>query len=81
MLQPMDTPYTPKKRGRKMWVICGDITLRKMFISAIKALVEQAKEVYKRWKLGDYSLSYPIGLFPPAQPKVAHRVGSIVSCY
>ncbi|MCB0310891.1 MAG: hypothetical protein KDD42_06640, partial [Bdellovibrionales bacterium] len=81
MLQPIDTPYYPKKRGRKMWCICSDVELRKMYIAAVKALVEQAREVYKRWKLGDYSLSYPIGLFAPARPKVAHRIGGVVSFY
>lgn len=80
MLRPMDTPYIPKRTGRKMWCLSGDIDLRKRFIAAAKALVKEAKRIYQRWRVGDFSRPYPLGLFAPRVPKLANPIGSIVSC-
>ncbi|MCB0309673.1 MAG: transposase [Bdellovibrionales bacterium] len=77
MLTPLDTPYVPKRTGRKMWCICRDIELRKAFISAVKALVQKGKEVYERWHAGDFSVPYPLGLFPPSMPKLGEHIGAL----
>lgn len=66
--------HQPKKFGRRMWCICRDIDLRKSFINFIKALRHAAREVWQRWKLGDFSARYPIGLFPPSLPRNANLV-------
>ena len=33
-------------------------------------LKQKAKEIYERWRLGDYSVPYPAGLFAPPQPRI-----------
>ena len=80
--QPINLPYTPKKFGRKMWCICDDVELRKMFIAWVKSLRTKARETYARWKMGDRTAEYPPGMFPPSFPKLANLVpGSIPSLY
>ena len=74
--QPMDMPFSPKKFSPRMWCICSDVELRKEFIAYIKALIAQAREVSARWRLGDFSLPYPLGLFPPRFPRLANLVPS-----
>jgi len=73
----MGAAFTPKKWARRMWCICQDISLRKKFISTVKRLREKAREVRKRWHLGDMSLDYPLPLFTPRYPKR----GSILAHY
>ena len=62
---PIGHPYTPDRTGKKMLVHCIDPKLRRKTIKWIKGLEALAKEVQERWKLGDYSVPYPEGLFPP----------------
>ena len=69
--QPLDTPYSPKTFGRRMWCICRDITLRTAFISFIKNLRMRAREVRLRWLQGDWREPFPTGLFPPCQPMLS----------
>ena len=66
----LDLSYIPNRTGRRTWIICSDIGLRIKIIEYIKSLVKQAKDVYCRWKQGDFSISYPPGLYPPCMPKV-----------
>jgi len=66
--QRINIPFTPKKFSRKMWCICWDVELRKEFISSIKKLIADAKEVYELWKKGDFSRKYPKELFAPRVP-------------
>lgn len=74
--EPINTRYERKlKEGRRTWCICRDIDLRKRFISLIKELVKEAKEVYQAWLAGDYDRPYPIGLYPPSMVKRAEFVG------
>ena len=70
--QPIDTPYSPKKFGKRMWCICSDIALRIAFISFIKNLREKARKVRLAWLRGDRAAPFPIGLFPPTQPILAN---------
>ena len=74
MNQPMDLQFSPKKFGEKMWCICSDKERRIEFINFVKALLSKAHRVYLRWKQGDYSVPYPIGLFPPSLPRIADLV-------
>jgi REP element-mobilizing transposase RayT len=67
--QPIDKPFWPKKFSKRMLCICSDPSLRKKFISRIKALREQAMAVLESWRRGEIFISYPLGLFPPSFPK------------
>ena len=76
--EPRDKPYVPTRRdGRKMWCICQAKDLRKRFIAEARRRVQIAREVYRRWQVGDFSVGYPAGLFPPSMPK---RVEALVFC-
>lgn len=74
--QPMDKPHTPTKFGRRMWCISRDIEKRISFIHSIKLLLSEAKSVRERWKVGDFSVPYPLGLFPPSMPKLGNLLPS-----
>lgn len=62
--------YRSERSGRRMWCLSERRKLRVSFIQFLKGLLWKAREVYRRWHLGDYSLEYPPGLFPPRQPKL-----------
>jgi REP element-mobilizing transposase RayT len=68
----IDTTYTPKSFGRRMWCICRDIPLRIAFISFIKKLKGSALAIRERWRRGENSAPFPPGLFPPCQPMLAN---------
>ena len=76
MRQPMDTPYEPKRTGKRMWCISSDVGLRIEYIAMVKALIEEASQVYSRWKVGDVAVRYPAGLFAPPVPKLVELVDS-----
>lgn len=78
-LQPMDKHYIPSRHGRKMWCISSDIELRKAFIWTLKHLVGRAMEVFERWKVGDYSVQFPPGLYPPAMRKLIEPLAPVFS--
>jgi REP element-mobilizing transposase RayT len=74
--EPMNKPYLPAKRkGKKMWCICRDVEMRKRFIAEVKRRVRIAREVFKRWQIGDFSVEYPPGLYPPSMPKRVEALG------
>ena len=70
--QSLDKQFTPKKFSKRMWCICRDIPLRISFINFIKRLRAEGREVYRRWKMGDRTAVYPVGLFPPRFPTTAN---------
>jgi REP element-mobilizing transposase RayT len=76
MLQPINKSFTPKTFGRRMWCISRDKEKRISFIKSVKALITEAREVRNRWKVGDYSVPYPLGLFPPSMPKLGNLLPS-----
>lgn len=63
--QPIDKPYIPKKFSKRQWCICRDIPKRVAYIYFVKRLIIAGKAVWQRWKVGDYSVPYPLGLFAP----------------
>lgn len=70
--QRFDLSYRPNRRhGRKMWCLSEKRSVRVAFIRFFKALMQQAREVRRRWGLGDTSVRYPPGLYPPSMPKLA----------
>ena len=69
--QSMLKPHIPKKRSRRMIVLCGDIDLRKAFIAHFKYLSFRARQAYQVWKKGELSVRIPPGMFAPALPNLA----------
>jgi REP element-mobilizing transposase RayT len=69
--------YQSNRKGRRTFCISHDRNLRKRFIKSIKFLVEKAKSVYQRWLHGDFSVDYPLGLYPPNLPKQAHLINAL----
>lgn len=72
---PINPFYRPQRTGRRMLCICHDKKIRRQFINTVKDLIERAKRVYRLWMLGDFSLKYPPGLYPPSFPKLANLLG------
>ena len=75
--QKVNLKYYPKKFGKRMLVICRDIELRKTCIKAYKYLCSLCRQVYLKWKSGDLSASFPIGMFAPGRPKTVSPYPSI----
>jgi hypothetical protein len=50
-------------------------TLQSLWV-ALHHLVE-AKAVYKKWLIGDFSTPYPLGLYPPNLPKQIHLINAL----
>lgn len=69
--QPIDRYYRSKRRGRRMWCLSDDVSLRIRFINHLKNLIEAARLTLERWRCGDLSFRYPLGLYPPLMPKLA----------
>lgn len=72
--QSMLKSYVPKKYGRKMICLSTFKELRMSFISKYKELSALAREVFERWKIGDYSIPFPPGLFAPPPPRLAESL-------
>ncbi|MEY4669203.1 MAG: hypothetical protein RL518_1902 [Pseudomonadota bacterium] len=70
--QAFDTSYRPRRTGRRMWCLSEKRSVRREFISFFKALMQKARAVRERWKLGDLTVPYPPGLYPPCMPKLAN---------
>ncbi len=75
-LRPIDTPYNPKRRGRRSVCISEDKSLRKDRVVLVRSLKEKGDAVYQRWKIGDTGMKYPLGLFPPSMPKLGESIFS-----
>ena len=68
--EQLEPNHRPDRSGRRSWCISSNRELRRSFISYIKELIQKAWDVYQRWRLGDFSLAFPPGLYPPAMPKL-----------
>jgi len=73
--QVLDTTYRPKRNGRRMWCLSEKRSVRVEFIQFFKALMQKARAVRERWRLGDMTVRYPPGLYPPSMPKLANALG------
>ena len=73
--QVFDTTYRPKRIGLRMWCLSERRSVRVEFIRFFKALMQRARAVRDRWKLGDFTVPYPPGLYPPSMPKLANAIG------
>lgn len=70
--QKLDIYYRPKRKGKRMCCLSEDRKQRISFINYLKDLFKAAKAVQLKWLTGDYSIPYPIGLYPPSLPKLAN---------
>ena len=71
LTQRLDTTYRPKRSGQHMCCLSEDRSLRNTFIVFLKDIWSRARDIRKRWILGDYSIPYPMGLYQPALPKLS----------
>lgn len=74
----LELDYTPERSGEKMWCISDDKDLRASYIKWAKNIKTEARRVYECWKEGDFSVSFPSGVFPPAMPKRANM--TVLAC-
>ena len=74
LAQTLDTSYRPRRTGCRMWCLSEKRCVRVDFISFLKALMQKARAVRERWKLGDVTLPYPPGLYPPSMSKLANTL-------
>lgn len=68
----LETEYMPQRKGKKMWCISDDRELRIRYIQWAKAIKKKARQVYERWKLGDFTIPFPPGVFPPRRVLLAN---------
>lgn len=73
--QCLNTTYLPNRSGKRMCCLSEERQLRIDFINFLKDLYAKAKEIAARWKLGDFSNPFPLGLYPPSMPKLAEPIG------
>lgn len=66
--------YVPERSGRRMLCHSSDRECRKSFITWIKSLIGEAREVLACWRMGDFSRPFPLGLYPPSLPKTAEPI-------
>jgi len=74
--QKLDTYYRPKRTGMRMWCLAEKRSLRNAFIDFFRELMARARRISFKWRLGDFSESYPLGLYPPSLPKLAEPLGA-----
>ena len=60
-------PHTPKKKGRKIFVICGDSTHRQKIIADIKSICDKCRQCYHALKK-NLPHEWPPGTFIPWIP-------------
>lgn len=81
VLEAINAPYVPNRTGRRMWCLSSDIPKRVAFIQFVKSLIAKAKEVLAKWRAGDYTAKYPLGLYPPSLPKNAELLTATAKCW
>lgn len=79
MSQVFDTQWRSKRGGRRMWCLSEKRNIRVSFIKFFKELMQKARDVRRRWKMGDVAVPYPPGLYPPSMPKIANALGRLSS--
>ncbi len=72
--QTFNLTYQSARTGKRMWCLSEKRAVRVKFIRFLKNLFQSAREVQERWVLGDFSVPYPLGLYPPSMPKLAEPI-------
>jgi REP element-mobilizing transposase RayT len=76
LTQRIELSYRPSRKGKRMWCLSDKRSLRFEYIRAFKKLRQAARRVLSMWRMGDMSVPYPPGLYPPSMPKLANVVVS-----
>lgn len=58
--------HTPKKRERRIFVVAASKEKRLAYIKMHDEVCRECAECYKRWKMGDFTVQWPPGTFPPS---------------
>lgn len=74
LAQAMDLSYRPSRKGMRTCCVADRRVLRVAFIETFKKLKQEARRVLSKWRMGDTSVRYPPGLYPPSMPKLANLV-------
>lgn len=69
--QTFNLVHRPERQGRRTICLTEDRSLRKKFLQLFRDLMNRARSVSRAWKLGDFSLPFPSGLYPPSFPKLS----------
>jgi len=75
---PINLHYRSKRKGKRSYCISSQISFRVQIIKSIKALIDEGKEIYQRWKQGDHSLRFPIGIYPPSMPRLGNLMAGVI---
>ena len=70
--QRFDVTYLSNRRGKRTWCLSEKRSVRMTFITFFKELMDQARQIRKKWIQGDFSIPYPAGLHPASMPKLAN---------
>ena len=71
--QSLRKQYIPKKFSKaNPFIICSDNAQRVAEIAGYKEFCKQCDEAYQAWKIGDYTVEWPVGSFKPAMPPMAN---------
>ena len=66
--------FIPHRTGRRMRVHCSDPRKRRTVFKAMRRLQRRSRAVLARWRMGDFSVRYPIGMFPPTGIRLAEPI-------
>ena len=72
--QPIMKPHTPKKRGRKVFIISSDEEIRVREIEIMGEFTVECRSCYDSWLQGDFSVVWPPGAFRPPLPPSANLI-------
>ena len=79
---PIMKAHTPKKNERRIFVLSTDKELRIAFIREAKANVARYRELYEtRWRKGDLTVQWPLGMFPPPPPLMSNRLADPLGAF
>lgn len=66
--QPILKPHTPKKKSRKIFLICANREARIRALMEFKAFCEECARCYRCWRRGELLVEWPPGAFRPPLP-------------
>ena len=69
--QPLLKPHRPKKTACKIFAQSMFKDVRQRLIAELKYIDNLCRQVYERWKRGDFFVPWPPGTFPPPLPPMA----------
>ena len=76
----IELDYQPNRTGKRMYCLGSTKEIRAAYIAFAKTLIETAKKIYNRWKRGDFTEPYPLGLYPPSRPRVVNVLPGAAYC-